>query len=122
DPETIASQKQFLPVPIPESKGEHPTELLDAVLPPPSVTLEDYFRIGLRPPLVRRSVLRSAPRSEATAQLAVIVDFAVVAHPIPALRVLHRLLASGREVQDRQPCVSENDRGIGIGRLQCLDS
>src|SRR5437588_12751232 len=51
---------------------------------------------------------------ELDAQLLEIVNLAVEDDDDVAVFVGHRLMAQGREVDDRQPAVAETDRSIGI--------
>ena len=52
---------------------------------------------------------------ECLAQLAVIVDFAVEDDHVAPRRRDHRLVAGGREIDDRQPPVPERNPCLGIG-------
>ncbi len=48
------------------------------------------------------------------AQFRVIVNFAVERQHIAAIGGVHRLMASGRQIDDRQAAVPETDPGVGI--------
>ena len=73
--------------------------------------MEQHFGIGL----TRKA---HALRLQSRPEFAKIVDFTVVNDPVAGLRVLHGLMALGREVQHRQPSAAQADfearRGVGL--------
>jgi hypothetical protein len=58
-----------------------------------------------------------AARDELVAQLAIVVDLAVVGQPIAMVRAGHRLVAIRAEIDDRQPAMAQGQREGLLGDL-----
>jgi hypothetical protein len=101
DAEPVAGEEQGLLRLIPEREREHAAEVRDAGLAPFLPGMDDDLGVGCGAEAV-------AARAEGIAQLAEIVNLAVVDDDHRAVLVEHRL-GAGREVDDRQAGVREPD-------------
>ena len=102
DAEPIAGEEELAPARVPDREGEHPVQALDARGALLLVEVDDRLGVGRGPEAV-------PARLEPGAQLAVVVDLAVVGDPDRPVLVGHRLMAGGREVDDREPPMAERD-------------
>ena len=91
---------------VDESEGEHAVEPGDAVGPPLPVRSQQHLGVACRPEGV-------PSRLQVRPDLAVVVDLAVEDDDSLAGSVLHRLVAAGREVDDREAPVPEADPAVG---------
>ncbi len=88
---------------VPDGEGEHAVQARHAGRALLLVEVDDRLGVGAR-------AVRVALGLELGAQRLVVVDLAVVGDPDGAVLVGHRLVAGGRQVDDRQPPVAESDR------------
>ena len=102
DAEPIARQDHASGLALPDREGKHAVEALDAARAPFRVSFQDDLGVALREKAV-------ALRLKFAAQFAVIVDAAVEDDCQPQLRIDHRLLRCGREIDDAQSAVTEGD-------------
>ncbi len=104
DAEGIANQPQRPLAPIPDGEGEHAVQALDealAFIEPPEE--QDLAVAG--------GTEDGAPSFERFAQLAEVVDLAVVAQHEPAVGRFHRLGGPVAEVEDREPHMPQGGLG-----------
>jgi hypothetical protein len=106
DGEPIPGEEQRVAVPIPQRKGEHSAEALDAVLAPRLPRMDDDLGIAL-------GAEHMAERHQLRNQLLVVVDLAVVDHDHRAVLVEQRLLA-GRHVDDREAPVAQAQAWLDV--------
>ena len=106
DAVAVARQEQ-LPLPaIPEREGEHAVEALERTgCPTGRERVEHHLGVRLRPETVAR-------RFQLGPQLAEVVDLAVVAEHIALVADDHRLMPGRREIDDRQPAVTQADAAL----------
>src|SRR5581483_10951384 len=102
DAHGIARHEQALLARIPNSKCIHAAKMVQTVFAPAAVRLEHNFGIG---PAAEANALAF----KLLADLAEVVDLAVMDDPITGLGVLHRLVAQRREVEYGETPVSEAD-------------
>ncbi len=108
--EAIAREQQLVLAAVPDREREDPIEAVEHAHPPFLVAVHEHFAVGVRDELV-------AARLEQPAQLAVVVDLAVVGQPDRVVLVGHRLMACLAQVDDRQAPVSEPDRPVEVKAL-----
>src|ERR1700761_3143157 len=85
---------------VPQRKGKHAAIARNGSKPPLRVGRENDLSIGV-------AMEAMLELFELTPNLAKIIDFPVVHDPIsPALR-LHGLMSQGREIENRQPAVTQ---------------
>jgi hypothetical protein len=106
DPEPIASEKECLPVPVPDRKRKHAVEPADALLAPLFPRVDDDLGIAA-------SAERVPERDQLLHQLVKIVDLTVVGDDDGFVFVVKRLMAA-REIDDRQPPMAESDAGLDV--------
>ena len=102
DADAVPGEEQLPPTRIPDRKGEHPVEVLDAARPVLLVEMDDGLAVSPRPVPVTFALKIGAQRF-------VVVDLAVVDDPHTAVLVGHRLMAGARQVDDRQPAMAQGD-------------
>src|SRR5947209_3829198 len=95
----VAGQEEPAPAEVRQGEGEHPAELLDALLAPLLVSVYDDLGVG-----VRHELVPFAP--QLLLQFEVVVHLAVVGDPQRPVLVRHRLVAALR-VNDGEPAVAE---------------
>src|SRR5258708_11427298 len=100
----VAGQEQCPGVRVPDGKGEHAAEVVQASCAPFTVSLEDYLG-------VRVAVEADAMGFQFRANFSKIVDLTVVDDPVPSITVLHRLVAGEREIEDGETPIAEKDGG-----------
>ena len=99
DPEAIASDEQTAPARIPDREREHAAEVVDAVVAPLLVGVDDALGVRLR-------AIDVAEAFELAPEVAVVVNLAVEADPDRLVFVGERLLAGG-EIHDAQTAMAE---------------
>ena len=109
DAERVAGEGDLVGGQVVDGEGEHAAEPPQAVRPPGAPGLEHHLGVGPRDE-------GGAQAFEVRAQLAVVVELAVVGERQPALD--QRLVGGRREVDDRQPQVTQDDAGARVGALQ----
>src|SRR5579863_8927431 len=82
DAHWVARHEQALALRIPNGEGKHSAKLVKAVLAPESVGFENHFRVG-------EAIQMNSLAFELCADLAKVVNLAVVDDPIPAGRIVH---------------------------------
>src|SRR5581483_6200904 len=102
DPHRIARHEHALLAHVPNSKCIHAAKMVQTVFAPAAVRLEHNFGIG---PTAEANALAF----KLLADLAEVVDLAVMDDPITGLGVLHRLVAQRREVEYGETAVSKTD-------------
>src|SRR5262249_39878281 len=105
DAVAVARQQQRALMPVPQRQREHAVEAQERPLAPFPEGVKDDFRVAGRAELI-------AQRLELDAQLAEIIDFAVVGYRVAAVRGRHRLMPGRRQVDDRQAPMSEAERAV----------
>ena len=95
DPEAVAREEQALLEPVPQRDREHAPQVLDERRPPLLVQMDQHLRVALRGEPVSRAL-------EPLAQLAVVVDLAVL-HDLDAAVLVADRLVRALQVDDRQP-------------------
>jgi hypothetical protein len=105
DAEAVPGQQQLAPLGVPERDREHPVQALERPLPPLREGAQHDLGVGARAEAV-------AGRLQLGAQLAEVVDLAVVGEDQAPVLGRHGLLAGGRQVDDREAPVAEADRPI----------
>ena len=91
-----------MPPRIPNGKSKHAAQLVKTMLTPTAVSFEQHFGIGMAAefyPLPFQSL----------ANLAEVVDFAVVDDPVPGLGILHGLVAQRRQIEDGKAPAAQAD-------------
>src|SRR6266581_3899954 len=106
DAKPVAGEKQFAAAGVENCKGEHPDEALEARRAPTTIREEKHLRVALRAEGI-------SLRLQVAAELAEVVDFAVVHHDIASRSVAHGLVPGRRKVDDRQSVMGEPDRTLG---------
>lgn len=108
--DAVARERQHARFAVPQREREHPGRApqrrVDA---PRGERREQHFGVGMAAPRGRAS-----DALELRAQFAVVVDLAVEDHHVAAARRRHRLPAVHRQVDDREPPVTERDPGRRI--------
>src|SRR5579871_1100570 len=100
----VAGTEKKLFAAIPKSKCPHSVKTLKTVPPPDSIRVENNFRVGV-------GAKFTTGVFEFTAELFVVVDFAVVGDREIAVGGLHRLIPGGGNVQDREAAIAEANGG-----------
>jgi hypothetical protein len=106
DAYTISRKKQSLPGSIPDRKGEHSTQIVDAFLGTFLIQVDNDLRVSGGLELV-------TARKQSLTQLRIIVDFAIKDDPNRAVLVGERLGACA-QVDDRKPKMAETNRTAKI--------
>src|SRR6266704_2268066 len=99
DPESIAGTEERLLRLVPDGKGKHSPEVLDAIGAPPLVCTQRHLCVGCGP---------KPGITQFRAEFDVVVNLTVVRDPVTRL-VPHRLVSGGK-VDDRQTAVRKADR------------
>src|SRR5438094_126832 len=99
DAECIAGTEERLLRLVPDGKGKHSPEVLDAIGAPPLVCTQRHLCVGCGP---------KPGITQFRAEFDVVVDLTVVRDPVTRL-VPHRLVSGGK-VDDRQTAVRKADR------------
>ncbi len=109
--EPVTGEGQCPLLPVPQGEGEHPGRALERAADAPGLEgREQRLRVRMAPPIVGL-----AGRAELLAQLRMIVDFAVEDDHVAATGRAHRLVAGGRQVEDREPVEGERRPAFGVG-------
>ena len=95
--EAVARDEDLLRLPVPDGEGEVAVQPVQAVGPPLLVRMREDLS-------VRRGLEAMAERAELVLQLDVVVDLAVLHHPVAPALARERLVAA-LEVDDRKPGV-----------------
>ena len=90
-----------------DCKLKHAVKTAQALLAPRGISREDDFGIAV-------AVKSATQLREFAAQLAEIVDLAVENDHETSVGGKHRLMAGGREVDDRQPLVRKSDSSLAV--------
>ena len=108
DAEPVANEAQRARSAIPQREGEHADETLDRGLDAPfGDGLDQNLGVGMSP--------EAAPaRLELWAEIAGIVDLAVIGDDAGAAARHHRLRARRRKIDDGEPRMAERDAGLGV--------
>src|ERR1700682_418532 len=106
DPETVAREKQRLPIAVPKCEREHPSKSLHACGAPRLPSVYDYLGIAL-------GVEYMTERGQLGNQLHEVIDFPVEDDDDAAILVVKRLL-TGCDVNDRQPAMTEANSGLDM--------
>ena len=101
----VAGNRQDPVAPVPYGKGENAVQAVDAVQPVACKQRQQDLRI--RPCAKDRAGL-----FELQAQLAKIINLAVIGQDIAVVRAVHRLRRGIRQVDNRQAPVAERHAGI----------
>lgn len=95
-----------------EGEGEHAVEFVERLLAPGNERVEQDFRVAGTPQ-------SDSERLELRPQPAEVVDLAVEDQAVACFRMEHRLMAGGREVEDREPAKPKPDGACRRpGRMQ----
>ena len=106
DPVTVAGKKQLAAFAVPDREREHPVEALDTGRTPRGVCGEHDLGVGVGDEA-------AALPSQLLAELAVVVELAVVGDDVVTGGVHHRLVALRAGIDDRQAAVGEPHRSVG---------
>ena len=114
DPEPVACGEDHPGLAVVDHEREHAIEPVHAVAPPLGVGVEEDLG-------VRTGVKYVTGGLELGAELAVVVDLAVVDDPVAVVGRAHRLVAGRREVQDGEAAMAERDadRSLYGRRIAC---
>jgi hypothetical protein len=96
DPYWVARSQQLPLFLVPQYKGKHPLQVVNTVLTPRLVGVQDHFVIGA-------GVKPMPQRFQAGAQGGEVVNLPVADYPDRFVFVVHRLVAQGAQVYDGQP-------------------
>ena len=110
DPIAVAGEEERTRITVPNREGEHPVQAMDARRPPLLIRLQHDFGIGAGVELVPLGL-------EVHSQAREVVDLAIEDDDATAVRVRHRLVTRGREINDGEPAVPETDKGLHPGAL-----
>src|SRR5262249_15012371 len=110
DPEAVTGEHKPPTGSVPHRLRPHAVEALEATGAPLAVGGERYLGVA-------RAGEAVAARRELVAELHVVVDLAVVHDPVAAVRRTQRLVAAGREVENREAARTEHDAGAVWRRL-----
>ena len=102
-PEAVTRGEERLALRVPEREREHTVQLSEAVPSPDPVRDQEGLGVGARPERLTESL-------QLRLDLRVVVDLAVEDDRQPSVLGRHRLVARGREVEDREPSVSQRRR------------
>ena len=102
DPVAVAGEMEPAASVVPQGKGEHAVEALDAPDAPLLVSVEEDLRIRAGPEFVAEPL-------QPTPQLTEVVDLAVVDEPEALRRVRHRLMGGRREIDDGEPAMAQEE-------------
>ena len=105
DAEPVAAEQHPAAVALDDREGEHALEVVDEVVAPAVVGLEQHLGVAVREEAV-------AVALQLVAQLLVVVDAAVPGDGQPQLGVDHRLRAGLGQVDDLQAAVAEGDAAL----------
>src|SRR3990172_5306976 len=105
DAEPVARAEEFFLSGIVESKAPHPVQMLDTIGSPGNVRIDNDFGIRLR-------AKDKALGPKLLPELDIVVDFPVEDYPDILLRIRHRLMAGGGEIDDAQPPPGECEVGL----------
>ncbi len=119
DAEPVPRQKQRALRLIVDGEGEHAVETLQAPLAPLLVRLQNDLGVGA-------GAKRVTEAAEVGGQFKVVIDLTVVDNLQPAVGRGHRLAPGRRQVDDRQPTVTQPDTLVGehagiVGTAMRLD-
>jgi hypothetical protein len=107
DADAVARQHQSLPAGIPKAEREHTVQPLHAIRTPLCIGFQDNFGIAARFEAVS-FLLELLP------ELRVVVDGAVEHERVAVGVIDHRLAGFFRQVDDRQPTVTQTNRAIDV--------
>ena len=107
DTDAIASQPEPPVSAVPQGKGEHPAEPLQAIDAPLLERAEHHLRVG-----VARLPATVTEARQLGTEFRVVVDFPVEDQLQTAVLVRHRLIGRFGEIDDRQPAVSQADAAV----------
>lgn len=108
DAEGVASEEGGAFLLVPDAKGEHAAEASDHGGALGGVKVEEDLGIGVSAEIQTLGFALGAEFAE-------VVDFAIEADDVAFVVADHGLVASGREVKDRQACVGESSAGCRMG-------
>src|SRR4051794_8020346 len=97
----VPGKEQRSVILVPDSEGEHPTQMLQTLNAVSIIEMNDHLRVRLGPQLM-------AALQQVVTQGLVIVDLAVKDDPFCTVLIRYRLLASGK-VYDREASHGEAD-------------
>ena len=104
--EAVARAEEPLPRAVPQRERPHPVEPAHAVVAPLLVRADDHLGVGLRAEPMAAAL-------QLAAQLAVVVDLAVVHQLQRSVVARERLPACVAQVDDREPPEAERDAVVG---------
>ena len=102
DAHGIAGDEQAVPARVPEGKGKHAAELRQALLAPTCIGFQHNFGVGVADETC-------AGLFEFVADVAEVVDLAVVDDPVAGLGIMHGLVGQRGEIENRQAPVAQAD-------------
>ena len=106
DPEAVPREQRLTGLAVPDRDREVAVQAAEEVEPPLGVRLRDHLGVGRR----REA---TAELLELGAKLDVVVDLAVLHHPVAAALVAQRLVAA-LEVDDREPVVGHAEAAVEV--------
>ena len=107
DAELVPGAEQLPRPAVPDGEREHTAQPVHDVLADPGVGLEQHLGVAARSQ-------HHALLPQFGAQLDVVVDLAVEDHPVAAVGGPHRLMATLRQVDDRQPLIAQSDIVVAV--------
>src|SRR5262245_18719111 len=99
--QSIARDEQLLSPLVPDSKGKHPSQIVNTISAVLLIEMEDCFSVAM-------CLIDVTPGLELRAKISVVVDFAVEYDVQRAILIGHGLMA-GRHVDNTQTAVAQPD-------------
>src|SRR5262249_40690697 len=101
DSKPVTREHQPVASAVPDRKRKHPAKMLDAFRPMFFIKVNDCFRVAV-------GAISVAGCLQLLAQVAMVVDLAVVDYPTGLIFIGHRLMTAAK-IDNREPAVSEPD-------------
>ena len=107
----VPGAKQLVLFAVPEGKAPHAIEMVQAVLAPLAVGMEQDLGIAVRPKAMPQ-------RLQLRPQLQIVIELPIIGEREIPLWQGHGLVAGGTEIQNAQPPVPQSQKGSAASLLQ----
>src|ERR1700688_77924 len=115
DTHGIAGGEKAMAPRVPNGEGKHAAKFREAFLTPLSIGFEDHFRVGMTAEVDSLAL-------QFRANLAEVVNLAVVDDPIAGGRIIHGLMAKRRQIENCETAIPESYFDVfpgGIAQNDC---